>query len=137
MGLFSRLKQASPVTPPSNSKKQSGQHYETLAMQHLQRQGLTLVTRNFRAKCGEIDLIMRDNATIVFIEVKYRQHAKYGHAAEAVTAKKARRVIRTAQLWLMKNNLSLHSTDIRFDVVALHQQGQQLEWYKSALTDTY
>ncbi|GAL13047.1 hypothetical protein JCM19233_4047 [Vibrio astriarenae] len=37
MGLFSRLKQASPVTLPSNSKKQSGQHYETLAMQHLQR----------------------------------------------------------------------------------------------------
>ncbi|CAM4419282.1 YraN family protein [Vibrio agarivorans] len=137
MGLFSRTKLASRSASTATNNKQSGHHYETLALQHLQRQGMTLISRNFSAKCGEIDLIMRDSETIVFIEVKYRQHAQYGHAAEAVTPKKARRVMKTAQVWLAKNNLSVHNTDMRFDVVALHKQGQQVEWIKSALTEIY
>lgn len=135
MGLFSRTRLGLTKLKPTFDKKQIGHHYETLAMQHLQRQGLHLISRNFTAKCGEIDLIMRDSKTIVFIEVKYRKRTNYGHAAEAVTPKKAQRVFKTAQLWLAKNQLPLHSTEIRFDVIALHQQGSQVDWFKNALTE--
>ncbi|PMH39795.1 YraN family protein [Vibrio sp. 10N.286.49.B3] len=127
MGLFSRTKQA-------QHTRQIGNQYETLAEQYLARQGLILLKRNFIAKCGEIDLIMRDTNTLVFIEVKYRKHTQYGHAAQAVNAKKRQRLINTAQLWLIKNNLSVHSTDFRFDVMAIHDSGKEIEWIKNAIT---
>lgn len=77
---------------------------------------------------------MRDNQTIVFVEVRYRKSQTYGHAAETVTYNKAKKLIRAANVWLMKNGLSVHSTDFRFDLVAIHQQGDKVEWIKNAIT---
>jgi len=120
MGLFSR--------------RQIGNHYEELANKYLVRQGLSLIEQNFSAKCGEIDLIMRDQDTIVFVEVKYRKHSSHGHAAEMVTSSKIRKLIKTANVWLLKQGLSAHSTDFRFDVIAIEQNGDNIEWIKNAIT---
>ena len=63
-----------------------GQLYEQLAMAYLQRQGLQLVQQNYQCKAGEIDLVMRDSTTLVFVEVKYRASTAFGGAIAAVTA---------------------------------------------------
>ena len=116
------------------SKRAQGQHYEAAAEKHLISCGLSPIERNFLIKGGELDLIMKDGETIVFVEVRYRQSQTYGHAAETVTASKVKKLIKTATLWLSKNGLSIYSTDFRFDLVAIHQQGAQIEWIKNTIT---
>ena len=116
------------------SKRNTGQYYEAAAEKHLSACGLELIERNFLAKSGEIDLVMRDGAAIVFVEVRYRSSQAFGHAAETVTYRKMKKLQKAASIWLMKQGMSIHSTDFRFDVVAIHQQGQQIEWIKNAIT---
>ncbi|MGD8170952.1 YraN family protein [Vibrio sp. TRT 21S02] len=117
-----------------NNRRKVGQHYETAAEKYLLSCGLALIERNFNTKGGELDLIMKQGSTIIFVEVRYRKNQSYGHAAETVTASKAKKLIHAANIWLMKNNLSVYSTDFRFDLVAIHSQGQQIDWIKNAIT---
>jgi putative endonuclease len=116
------------------SRRAIGNQYESLAKRYLKRQGLTFIGKNFTAKCGEIDLIMQDRQCIVFVEVKYRKQTSFGHAAEFVTYRKSQRLIKTAYLWLSQKGLSPYTTDFRFDVVAIHQQGEDINWIKNAIT---
>ncbi len=60
--------------------KATGDHAELLACRYLQRHGLRLLTRNFHCRRGEIDLIMRDGDSLVFVEVRYRQQVRFGRA---------------------------------------------------------
>lgn len=115
-------------------KRAKGKYYEAAAEKYLISCGLQSIERNFLIKGGELDLIMRDGETIVFVEVRYRKSQAYGHAAETVTTSKIRKLVRAANLWLSKNGLSVYSTDFRFDLVAIHQQGTQIEWIKNAIT---
>ncbi|EKO3560917.1 YraN family protein [Vibrio fluvialis] len=121
MGLFNR--------------RQTGQHYETTAAEYLRRRGLFLIEQNFQIRGGELDLIMRENQTLVFVEVKYRQNQRHGHAAEMVTRQKQARLIKAANWWMLKQGLSADNTDFRFDVVAIHDEGRQIDWIKNAITE--
>ncbi|WP_197475446.1 YraN family protein, partial [Grimontia celer] len=67
-------------------------------------------------------------------EVKYRQSTQYGLAQEMVTPSKARKLQKAATLWLLQNGLSPYDTDFRFDVVAIHQQGNDINWIMNAIT---
>ena len=67
---------------------------EDAALKHLQANGLTLLTRNYRCKVGEIDLIMRDANEIAFVEVRYRKSSRYGTGLESVSSAKVRRPTR-------------------------------------------
>lgn len=116
------------------NKLSKGLFFESQAEKHLAACGLKLIGRNFRTKGGEIDLIMRDKETVIFVEVRYRQNKNYGHAAETITFSKQQRIIKAANIWLLKQGLSIHSTNIRFDVIAIHQNGAQVEWIKNAIT---
>ncbi|WP_245649870.1 YraN family protein [Vibrio nereis] len=116
------------------NKRSKGQYYEAAAERHLSACGLELIERNFLTKSGEIDLVMRDGTAIVFVEVRYRSSQAFGHAAETVTYRKMQKLQKAANVWLMKQGMSIYSTDFRFDVVAIHQQGQQIEWIKNAIT---
>ncbi|MBU2896992.1 YraN family protein [Vibrio hepatarius] len=116
------------------TKRQSGEHYESMAEQYLIRQGLSTIEKNFHFKGGELDLIMQESATIVFVEVRYRSSQYFGHAAETVTKSKMLKLVKAANVWLIKQNRSVHNTDFRFDIMAIHQQGQQIEWIKNAIT---
>jgi putative endonuclease len=105
-----------------------GQAAEDQALRHLSQQGLTLVERNFRCKGGEIDLIMQEQAALVFVEVRKRADRRYGGAAASVTAAKQARLIIAARTYLQRYK---HPPACRFDVVAI--DGAQLAWLKNAI----
>ncbi|WP_449359969.1 YraN family protein, partial [Alishewanella longhuensis] len=79
---------------------EQGKYYEQLALAYLQQQGLQLVTQNFSCKVGEIDLIMRQQQSWVFVEVKYRASNAYGGALAAVSRSKQQKVLRAVQYYL-------------------------------------
>ena len=70
---------------------QIGEATEVAALQFLLRHGLSLITKNYRCQYGEIDLIMEDGNTLVFIEIRYRQNVKFGGRASSITAKKQKK----------------------------------------------
>jgi putative endonuclease len=76
-----------------------------------------IVARNFRARGGEIDIVARDGATVVFVEVKDRGDTRHGEGFEAVTARKRQRIILAARLYALKHRLE--DTPMRFDVVSI------------------
>ncbi|MCL5975300.1 MAG: YraN family protein [Gammaproteobacteria bacterium] len=95
---------------------QSGKQAEQLACDYLQRQGLKLIQRNFHCRRGEIDLVMQDGQTLVFVEVRYRRNHSHGGALESITSSKQSRIITTAQHYLMQSGWS---HNCRFDVIAI------------------
>jgi putative endonuclease len=109
-----------------------GAGYEQQARRLLENAGLTFVAANVRYRAGEIDLIMRDRMTWVFVEVRYRRNALFGGAAASVTRSKQQKLLRAAALWLRSRNSALETTDCRFDVVAI--TGTQVDWLPNAFT---
>ena len=87
---------------------------EKLAAKYLKKQGYTIISQNYKAKMGEIDIIAMDKDTLVFAEVKQRKTADFGAPREFVTKEKQRKIKNTAQLYMMKNK---HNGNLRFDVV--------------------
>lgn len=110
--------------PPMNT----GQQAEQQALEYLGKQGLKLITQNYHSRRGEIDLIMEDENTLVFVEVRYRKSAKYGSALESVNNQKQARIIHTAEHYLQQHP-SKHSA-YRFDVVAINPNN--IDWVKDA-----
>ena len=112
---------------------QIGEATETAALQFLLRHGLSLITKNYRCQYGEIDLIMRDGNTLVFIEVRYRQHVQFGGSASSITAKKQKKIMNTALHFLQH-----HQTDAasRFDVIAMSPSETKIpytiDWIQNA-----
>ncbi len=106
-----------------------GQQAENLAADFLQRQGLRVVERNYRCRVGEIDLIMDDGATRVFVEVRLRRNRNFGGAAESITPSKQGKLIRAAQHYLQKLP---KQPPCRFDAVLL--DGLKIEWIKDAFS---
>lgn len=107
-----------------------GAQAEQLAVQYLQQQGLKLIVQNFRSRFGEIDLIMQDGTTVVFIEVRLRRNAGFGGAAASIDARKQQRIISTAQQYLAG---LARIPACRFDVVLLDDaEGRNMQWLKNA-----
>ncbi len=108
-----------------------GNAAESQALAYLQAQGLILVQRNFRCRSGELDLIMRDAETLVFVEVRSRRSVQYGSPAESVTPAKQQKLLNAAAAYLQRQTLDL---PCRFDVVAILKSAHQLhiEWIKDA-----
>lgn len=116
------------------SSKVAGDRAEALALEHLQRQGLAVVCRNYRvaggprARGGEVDLILRDSdGTLVFVEVRSRASAAHGGASATVTQMKQRRIVRAAQHFLLRLR---EVPPCRFDVVAI--DAGELHWIRAA-----
>jgi putative endonuclease len=97
-----------------------GKTGEDLACRELVRRGYAILTRRYRRRLGEIDIIARDGKTTVFVEVKAREGHAFGEATEAVTALKQRRIIALASEYLTRHHLSDHPC--RFDVVSIQMQ---------------
>jgi putative endonuclease len=100
-----------------NSRQNLGQDGEHIAVEYLAKDGYRILTRNFRCRYGEIDIIAQKREVLVFIEVKTRTGKTCGSPAAAVTQKKQRQISRTAQYYLAEH--SLFDTPARFDVVAI------------------
>ena len=109
-----------------------GQTAEAHAERYLVSQGLKRVVRNWRCRFGEIDLIMREGHTLIFVEVRMRSHADFGGAAASVDVSKQCKLIAAAKLYLS----ALPVMPLcRFDVVALTDQRVAPEWIKNAFDD--
>jgi len=102
----------------SRARQILGKTGEDLACRELERRGYAIVARRYRRRGGELDIIARDGATLVFVEVKAREGRSFGDAAEAVTSFKRRRMARLALDYMMRHHLS--GCPCRFDVVSIH-----------------
>ena len=109
-----------------------GKQGEDRAVADLARRGYAVLARRYRTRHGEIDIVARDGETIVFVEVKAKETAECGTAAEAVTVRKQRKVVSMAVDYLARNRLT--SKPCRFDVVAIDGPGEQaiLTYYRGA-----
>lgn len=109
--------------------KRIGDHAELLALNYLKEQGLTLISRQFHSRFGEIDLIMREQLTFVAVEVKYRKNADFGYAHECVSPKKLAKMRVTFEYFAKMHGLNTNSITIRLDVVAF--TGSHVTWLKN------
>lgn len=107
-----------------------GAREEDLALRYLEKKGLRLLDRNVRAPGGELDLVMRDGATLVVVEVRKRAHAGFGSAAESVDRRKQSRLVQATRGMLARRP-ELSQLEVRFDVVALDAQ-DRIDWIQAA-----
>lgn len=109
-------------------KQEQGRQWEDAALAYLERHGLVLVEANFRCKLGEIDLILRDGTTLVFVEVRQRAAGAPVSAADSIGPAKIRRIVRAAEFYLQRFN---RMPPCRIDVVAI--DGEDIEWLRNAI----
>ncbi|MBW6391573.1 MULTISPECIES: YraN family protein [Halomonadaceae] len=115
----------------STDARARGARIERLAAEWLTARGLTLIASNQQFKGGELDLVMGDGETLIFVEVRHRADARHGHPLETVTPAKQRRLVHAARFYLARNRLSC---PCRFDVLAVTGSPPALdfEWVQGA-----
>jgi len=114
---------------PSNSQ---GTLAEKQALSYLQEQGLRLICQNYYCRFGEIDLIMSDQDTLVFIEVRYRKNSDFGGAFASINSGKQRKIITTAKHYLTTLD---NEPFCRFDAVAIDSKSTTPAWIKDAFQE--
>jgi putative endonuclease len=117
----------------SKCSDMSGIDAERFAEEFLRRHNLALLQRNYRCRFGEIDLIMRDAATIVFVEVRMRKSLVFGGAAASITPIKQQKLVRTARHFLSSLKTEPRC---RFDAVLLSgDDGRKIDWIKDIICE--
>lgn len=109
-------------------KQEQGRQGEETALAYLRRHGLVLIEANFRCKLGEIDLILHDGDTLVFVEVRQRAAGAQVSAAASIGPAKIRRIVRAASCYLQRFG---RMPPCRIDVVAI--DGNHVEWLRNAI----
>jgi putative endonuclease len=123
------------------NSRSAGAGYEDVALAHLQKAGLALLARNFSCRYGEIDLVMSERETIVFVEVRYRRGAAlrggYGDGVDSVGAGKRAKLVRAAEVFLA-SHARLAQRPCRFDVFAIADgdTAPTVDWRRNAF-DAY
>jgi putative endonuclease len=121
---------AVPARGGGPTTKAAGDAAEDRALAHLRRAGLRLVARNYRTPGrggGEIDLVMRDGGTLVFVEVRRRASIRFGGAAASIGFTKQRRIVFAARHFLLRLPAP---PPCRFDVVTV--EGDHIGWLRAA-----
>lgn len=119
--------------PPADPRHASGRQAEELAARYLAARGLQVLERNFRCRGGEIDLVCREGACTVFVEVRLRRHPGFGGAAASIGHGKQRRVILAARHWLARHGS--FDADCRFDCILLDElDSARIEWVRNAFS---
>lgn len=117
----------------------SGKKAEIAAKHYLRNEKLTFIEENYSCRQGEIDLIMKEDRQLVFVEVKYRKNNTFGHAFEHVTWHKQQRIIKTARHYLHTHNIS-EAISCRFDVISITPSSTKnsaplsIQWIRDAFT---
>jgi putative endonuclease len=105
---------------PIDLRQHLGRIGEDLALAHLERLGYALVARNHRTRYGEIDLVVFDGTTLVFVEVKTRRTGVTGRSPwEALDERKRRQVRRMAAAFLLEVTTRPYSAELRFDAIGI------------------
>ena len=110
------------------NRRNIGSVYEKTAGEYLEKQGYEIIEYNVYSRAGEIDIVARDGAYLVFVEVKYRKDKKCGEPLEAITQSKRRTISKCALSYLKKHRL--WEMPIRFDVVGI--LGEEITLIKNA-----
>jgi putative endonuclease len=116
------------MTVPRTPAQVAGGGAEDEAARFLERQGLAIVARNYRTRQGEIDLVAREGAVTVFVEVRLRTGSRHGGALASITPRKQARIVAAARHFLMRLG---REPFCRFDVVTLDAGGAP-EWLRGA-----
>ncbi|MFC4729327.1 YraN family protein [Coralloluteibacterium thermophilus] len=117
----------------TTSPTSEGTRAEAAARRHLEAAGLRTLATNFGVRGGEIDLVMRDGDTVVFVEVRYRRGSAFGGAAASIDLRKRRRIALAARHFLAADR-RLAEAPCRFDVLALEgaPDAPQVRWLRDA-----
>jgi putative endonuclease len=102
---------------------------ESLAAAFLEREGLSILERNYRCRVGEIDLVARSGPVLVFVEVRARRSEDFGGAAGSITGAKRRRLVAAARHYLASHR---GERQCRFDVVLVRGRERNIEWLANA-----
>lgn len=108
-----------------------GSDAENLAAIFLGQNKLRLLARNYRCRFGEIDLIMQDGDTLVFVEVRMRNSDRYGGAAASITPRKQAKLIQTARYYLAQQDNDMFC---RFDAILI-SGNSEIEWIQNAFDE--
>lgn len=120
------------------NENNAGLEAEKIAATFLAKHGLKLVMQNYHCRFGEIDLIMQDGKTLVFVEVKLRSSNQFGGAAVSITPQKQQKLILTAQHYLQTNAQKIAEPACRFDAILMNRKDlkptdlQHIEWIRNA-----
>jgi putative endonuclease len=109
--------------------RRRGEEAEELAARFLAGEGLEVVARNYRTRLGEVDLVARDGATLVFVEVRLRSWDAFGGAAGSVDARKQRRIVAAARHYLARLRAE---PACRFDVITIQGRAGSPSWIRGA-----
>ena len=114
-------------------KRRIGDNWERATESFLHRRGLITLKRNFHSRFGEIDLVMKDQDSLVFVEVRFRQNCRFGTGAETVTIAKQKKLSRAALYYLYRNP-QYSQIPCRFDVVSVSTNAgiANFEWIRNA-----
>lgn len=112
--------------------RSQGAYFEQQAKFFLEKNGLRFIAQNQQFKCGELDLIMQEGDTLIFVEVRQRKNAYFGSAVESIDFRKQQKWQKAANLWLAQRNQSLDTANCRFDVVAFEGDCSPI-WIKNFL----
>lgn len=115
------------------SRAEVGRWAEDQALAYLEAQGLRCITRNYRCRLGELDLIVTDGAALIVVEVRLRNNDRFGDGAASVTAAKQRRIVRATGLFL-QHQPRWRRAPLRFDVLSVVQRdcGPSVQWIRDA-----
>ena len=106
-----------------------GNQAEKVALSYLEQHGLTLIKKNYQTRFGEIDLIMQDGKSIVFVEVRLRKNNVFGGASESITQAKQRKIAKVAEQFLQHHG----NQACRFDAIVMDKaEIQHIQWIKHA-----
>lgn len=116
------------------NQNNAGLAAEKLAATYLTSHGLKLVMQNYHCRFGEIDIIMKDGKTLVFIEVRLRSNPKFGTAATSITPQKQKKLIITAQHYLQEYASQHGDCACRFDAILMDKaNAEHIEWLRNAI----
>jgi len=115
--------------PSRSSARLRGEAAEELAARFLAAQGLAILARNYRTRLGEVDIVAREGAVLVFLEVRLRSWAAWGGAAASVDARKQRRIVAAARHFLSRLRAE---PPCRFDVLTLDGPAGSPAWIRGA-----
>lgn len=116
-----------------NDRRSQGARIEALARDYLQRHGLVPIAANANYRGGELDLVMRDGDSIVFVEVRYRRSAGFGGGAASINTNKRRKLVHAAELFLASHRDHARKP-CRFDVIDAsgNRESPEFTWLRDA-----
>lgn len=120
---------------PTGTAHHRGRRAEQIALDFLVGQGLTELSRNYRTRFGEIDLVMLHAGVVVFIEVRARSASGFMMPVETIDPKKVRKIILASRLYMQ--NQSSQAEQYRFDIVSLTGDigAPEIDWIQNAFAD--